>query len=76
VPGKLKPREVQAHHQKATRPGLAYPVEVERSYDADRKAMLAALRVVLEPRLVPAAGERGETNDGEDEGGSPIPASL
>ena len=55
---------------------LAYPLQVERVYTPDGKAMRAALRVVLGPRLVPAAGERGETNDGEDEGGSPVPASL
>lgn len=76
MPGKIKPRRDQASREKVPRRGLAYLVDVERSYNLDKTAMVAALRVVLGPHRAPTASERGEANDGQDEGGSPVPASL
>lgn len=46
-------------HASASR-RLARPLDIERVYDPDREAMLAALRVVLDlPRQLPDRGQGG-----------------
>lgn len=54
----------RSRRRRAGRCRLANTLEVERYYDADRKAMLAALRVVLWlPKPLPGTSRRA--NDGQ-----------